>query len=86
MEEPRGQQLVDAETLRQTHQREVADPYTNTGSLYLTSVFLLPLGLPPTDSFWTCPDADWTAKKAWGGEPFQKDGRSRMNPQPLYWE
>ena len=47
---------------------------------------ILPLGLPPTDSFWTCPDADWTAKKAWSGEPFLKDGRSNFNPQTLYWE
>lgn len=67
-------------------QRDVVDSYTNTGSLYMTSLFLLPLGLPPEDSFWTCPDEDWTAKKAWAGEPFRKDGRSNINPQPLYWE
>ncbi len=68
------------------HQPEIADGYTHTGSLYMTTLFLLPLGLPPTDSFWTCPDADWTAKRAWAGAPFKKDGRSNINPQPLYWE
>ena len=63
-----------------------SDWYTNNGSLYMTSLFLLPLGLPETDSFWTAPDEPWTAKKAWGGEPFPKDHKWAINPQPLYWE
>lgn len=64
----------------------VSDRYTNNGSLYMTSLFLLPLGLPPTDSFWTAPDAPWTSKKAWQGESFPKDHKWNINAQPLYWE
>ena len=63
-----------------------SDRYTNNGSLYMTSLFLLPLGLPPTDSFWTAPDEPWTQKKAWSGEPFPKDHKWNINPKPLYWE
>ena len=63
-----------------------SDRYTNNGSLYMTSLFLLPLGLPPTDSFWTAPDEPWTQKKAWGGEQFPKDHKWNINPKPLYWE
>jgi hypothetical protein len=55
------------------HQPGLADWYTNNGSLYLTSVTLLPLGLPANHSFWTSKPEDWTAKKAWSGQPFPKD-------------
>ena len=54
-------------------QPNVADWYTNNGSLYMTSLSLLPLGLPATHSFWTDAPADWTTKKAWSGQPFPKD-------------
>ena len=63
-----------------------SDRYTNNGSLYMTSLFLLPLGLPPADSFWTAPEEPWTQKKAWRGEPFPKDHKWNINPKPLYWE
>lgn len=55
------------------HQPNLADWYTNNGSLYLTSLTFLPLGLPADHSFWTSPAEDWTAKKAWSGEDFPKD-------------
>ncbi|MEO6731155.1 MAG: DUF2264 domain-containing protein [Ferruginibacter sp.] len=45
----------------------IADSYNTTGSLYLCSVILLPLGLPETDPFWTAPAAKWTAQKVWNG-------------------
>ncbi|MGN0221752.1 MAG: DUF2264 domain-containing protein [Prevotella sp.] len=54
-------------------QPSVADWYTNNGSLYITSTVFLPLGLPASHPFWTAPDAPWTQKKAWGGQPFDKD-------------
>ena len=54
-------------------QPNVADWYTNNGSLYMTSLSLLPLGLPATHPFWTDAPADWTSKKAWSGQPFPKD-------------
>lgn len=50
-----------------------ADWYTNNGSLYMTSLAFMPLGLPATDPFWTDADQPWTQVKAWGGQDFPKD-------------
>jgi hypothetical protein len=55
------------------HQPDLADWYTNNGSMYLTSEVFLPLGLPTNHSFWTSPAQDWTTKKAWNGNSFPKD-------------
>ncbi|MDR0863857.1 MAG: DUF2264 domain-containing protein [Candidatus Symbiothrix sp.] len=55
------------------HQPDVADWYTNNGSMYLTSEVFLPLGLPANHSFWTASPLDWTGKKAWNGKSFPKD-------------
>ncbi len=55
------------------HQPDLADWYTNNGSLYLTSEVFLPLGLPASHSFWASTAEDWTTKKAWRGESFPKD-------------
>ena len=57
------------------HQPDVADWYTNNGSLYMTSLSLMPLGLPADHPFWTDPAEPWTQVKAWGGQPFPKDHR-----------
>ena len=57
------------------HQPETADWYTNNGSLYMTSLAFMPLGLPATHDFWTCAPEPWTQVKAWGGQPFPKDHR-----------
>ena len=57
------------------HQPETADWYTNNGSLYMTSLSLMPLGLPANHDFWTCKAEPWTQVKAWGGQPFPKDHR-----------
>lgn len=54
-------------------QPNIADWYTNNGSLYMTSLSFLPLGLPATHPFWSDAPADWTNKKAWDGKPFPKD-------------
>lgn len=64
----------------------VADWYTNNGSLYITSLGFLPLGLPANDSFWTAPAEKWTSKKAWEGDDFPKDHKWDINSQKLYWE
>jgi len=37
------------------HQPEIGETYISTGSLYLCSVALLPLGLPASDAFWSAP-------------------------------
>jgi len=55
------------------HQTNLADSYTDNGSLYLTSEVFLPLGLPADHSFWTSSPQDWTSKKAWSGKDFPKD-------------
>ena len=57
------------------HQPETADWYTNNGSLYMTSLSLMPLGLPADHPFWTDEPQPWTQVKAWGGQPFPKDHR-----------
>lgn len=55
------------------HQPDVADWYTNNGSLYMTSLSFLPLGLPAAHPFWTDAPQEWTSRRAWGGKPFPKD-------------
>ena len=57
------------------HQPETADWYTNNGSLYMTSLSFMPLGLPADHAFWTDAPQPWTQVKAWGGQPFPKDHR-----------
>jgi hypothetical protein len=54
-------------------QAGIGERYISTGSLYLCSFGLLPLGLPATDPFWALPAEAWTAKKAWTGQPFPID-------------
>jgi hypothetical protein len=55
------------------HQPFIADTYTNNGSLYMTSLAFLPLGLPPAHPFWTDASRDWTSKRAWSGQDFPRD-------------
>jgi len=55
------------------NQPGLADVYINTGSLYLCSTILLPLGLPATDEFWTAPSLPWTAVKVWSGQDMPAD-------------
>lgn len=55
------------------HQPGLADYYTNNGSLYMTSLVFLPLGLPADHDFWTSAPEEWTSQKAWGGKAFRKD-------------
>ena len=55
------------------HQPDIAESYISTGSLYLCSVGLLPLGLPESDPFWSGPSMDWTSRKIWSGQNFPAD-------------
>ena len=55
------------------HQPSLGESYISTGSLYLCSVGLLPLGLPPTDEFWNAPATAWTQQKIWAGENLPAD-------------
>ena len=63
-----------------------ADWYTNNGSLYMTSLAFMPLGLPANDPFWTDAPEKWTSKKAWEGDDFPKDHKWDINKEILYWE
>ena len=55
------------------HQPALGESYISTGSLYLCTAGLLPLGLPPTDEFWSGPAAKWTSQKLWSGENLAAD-------------
>lgn len=48
-------------------QPELAEGYINIGSLYLCSTVFLPLGLAPSDPFWSAADEPWSGKKVWSG-------------------
>lgn len=54
-------------------QKNVADWYTNTGSLYMTTLAFMPLGLPADHPFWTDAAQPWTQVKAWNNQQFPKD-------------
>ena len=55
------------------HQPGLGETYISTGSLYLASFALLPLGLPATDAFWTRPPEKTTWEKAWNGVDLPAD-------------
>jgi hypothetical protein len=55
------------------HQPGLGESYISTGSLYLSSFALLPLGLPATDPFWSAPPARTTWEKIWSGENLPAD-------------
>lgn len=56
------------------HQVDLAEAYISTGSLYLCSTALLPLGLPATDPFWSAPAMPFTAQRVWAGQHALRDG------------
>lgn len=49
------------------HQPALGEGYISTGSLYLCSVALLPLGLPADDPFWVDPAVPTSWEKVWSG-------------------
>jgi hypothetical protein len=55
------------------HQPGIGERYISTGSVYLCAVGLLPLGLPPSDDFWSAAAQPWTSARAWSGQPFPID-------------
>lgn len=67
-------------------QPTVAEPYISTGSLYLCATVLLPLGLAPTDPFWSGAPREWSSRRLWAGEALpadhalQEDGKSLRVP------
>ena len=55
------------------HQPGLGETYISTGSLYLCSAAWLPLGLPPTDPFWSEPATPWTSQLLWSGKNSNAD-------------
>lgn len=55
------------------HQPNLANYYSDNGSLYMTSLVFMPLGLPTDHPFWTAPAEPWTSQKAWSGQEFPED-------------
>ena len=55
------------------HQPHLGETYISTGSLYLCSVALLPLGLKPSDPYWAAPAEDWTSRRIWTGKDMPAD-------------
>ena len=51
----------------------LGEPYISTGSLYLCSAALLPLGLPPSDPFWADDAKPWTSQQAYAGTDLMAD-------------
>lgn len=63
------------------HQPDLANYYTNNGSLYMTSLVFMPLGLPANHPFWTDPSQPWTSQRAWSGKPFPIDGHQSVRTE-----
>lgn len=56
-----------------SHQPQLADPYSNKGSLYFALLVFMPLGLSDEHQFWSGEDKEWTQVKAWNGSNIIKD-------------
>jgi hypothetical protein len=54
-------------------QPSIAETYISTGTAYICTWAMLPLGLPPDDPFWAAPPEPWTSKKAWSGVDIPND-------------
>lgn len=63
------------------HQPDLSNYYTNNGSLYMTSLVFMPLGLPADHPFWSDPAQPWTSQKAWSGQPFPIDGHHSLRKE-----
>ena len=63
------------------HQPDLSNYYTNNGSLYMTSLEFMPLGLPADHPFWKDAAEPWTSQKAWSGQPFPIDGHHSLRSE-----
>ena len=54
-------------------QPSIAESYITTGTAYICTWAMLPLGLPASDRFWSGPATPWTAKRVWSGEDIPND-------------
>jgi hypothetical protein len=58
---------------RAGHQPMLAESYISTGSLYLCTLAFLPLGLKPSNPFWSAAPEPWGASKIWIGVDTKAD-------------
>jgi hypothetical protein len=66
-------------------QKGIGEVYISTGSLYLCTTVFLPLGLEPSDVFWSGPETPWTNKRMWGGgECTIDEARHEKHHQTIY--
>lgn len=65
------------------HQPSLGEAYISTGSLYLCSAGLLPLGLPPPDPFWSAPAVAWTMQKIYAGRELYLDHALHEDGKPV---
>jgi hypothetical protein len=65
------------------NQVTLGEHYISTGSQYLCTVGLLPLGLSPLDSFWNDPPARWTSERLWSGESLPADSALHDDGKPV---
>lgn len=63
-------------------QKEIAEPYISTGSLYLVSTAFLVLGLERQTPFWAAPAEDWTQKRIWSGKQIPIDHAYYPSSEP----
>ena len=55
------------------HQPSLGEGYISTGSLYLCTFAFVPLGLPPSDEFWSGAAVDRTSIQIWNGKDLHAD-------------
>ena len=55
------------------HQPSLGEGYISTGSLYLCTFAFVPLGLPPSDDFWSGAAVDRTTLQIWSGVDLPAD-------------
>ncbi|MBL9181637.1 MAG: DUF2264 domain-containing protein [Verrucomicrobiaceae bacterium] len=55
------------------HQPSLGEGYISTGSLYLCTFAFLPLGLPPSDAFWSGAAIDRSSVHIWSGHDLHAD-------------
>ncbi len=54
-------------------QPEIADSYSNSGSVYYTLLIFMVCGLDENHMFWSDSDKDWSQKKIWNNKVLLKD-------------
>ena len=54
-------------------QPQIADKYSNSGSVYFSLLVFLPLGLNKNHDFWSSENEEWSQKKLWSGKSINKD-------------